>query len=194
MENNTCVYKHIRLDTNEVFYIGIGNKQRPYKKSIRSIFWKNIVSKTDYIVEIISENIDWSSACELEELLIKEYGRRDLGLGSLVNMTNGGEGTNGYIMPEERKQFLKDTKTGIKFSKETCIKISESRKGMKFSESHKENLRKNIGNKVIDTSTGIIYDSIKEVSRLFPISSMSLYRYLNGKRNNKTTFEYYEIK
>jgi hypothetical protein len=31
MENNIVVYRHVRLDTNEVFYIGIGNETRPYE-------------------------------------------------------------------------------------------------------------------------------------------------------------------
>lgn len=33
MENNICVYRHRRLDTNQVFYVGIGTKYRPFKKN-----------------------------------------------------------------------------------------------------------------------------------------------------------------
>jgi hypothetical protein len=32
MENNILVYRHRRNDTNEVFYIGIGKKRRPFDK------------------------------------------------------------------------------------------------------------------------------------------------------------------
>lgn len=46
--SNICVYQHIRLDTNEVFYIGIGNIKRPYIISNRNIHWKNIVNKVGY--------------------------------------------------------------------------------------------------------------------------------------------------
>ena len=56
------LYRHIRIDTNEVFYIGIGggNKyekelsyKRAYSKYDRNKYWKNITNKTNYIVEII---------------------------------------------------------------------------------------------------------------------------------------------
>lgn len=49
------IYKHIRVDTKEIFYIGIGNQDRHRRAFVtqkRSKFWKNIVSKTEYIVEI----------------------------------------------------------------------------------------------------------------------------------------------
>ena len=92
----SIVYRHRRLDTFEVFYIGIGKtEKRAYSKKNRNKWWKNIILKTEYSVEIIIEDISWKEAQEVEVLLISEYGRRDLGLGNLVNLTNGGEGTQG---------------------------------------------------------------------------------------------------
>jgi len=89
------VYKHIRLDKEEVFYIGIGkNRSRAYNSSKgRSVYWKNIVAKTEYQVDILFEDLSWEEACEKEKELITLYGRRDLGLGTLVNLTDGGEGS-----------------------------------------------------------------------------------------------------
>jgi len=49
------VYRHIRLDKNEPFYIGIGkidNYKRAYLKSIRNVIWKQIVNKTNYDIYI----------------------------------------------------------------------------------------------------------------------------------------------
>ena len=195
MENNSYVYRHKRFDKNEIFYIGIGkisNYKRAYTKHHRNIHWNNIINKTEYSVEILVNNMSWEEACELEEFLILLYGRIDLKTGTLVNLTNGGDGRNGYIVTEDRKIQLSKLKKGVKRSKDTCDKISKARKGMKFTEEHRENLRKNIGIKIIDTVTGKIYNSISEVSRLFPISKSSLYRYLNGERRNKTNFEYYK--
>ena len=195
MENNSYVYRHKRFDKNEIFYIGIGktsNYKRAYTKHHRNIHWNNIINKTEYSVEILVNNLSWEDACELEEFLILLYGRIDLKTGTLVNLTNGGDGRNGYIVTEDRKIQLSKLKKGVKRSKDTCDKISKARKGMKFTEEHRENLRKNIGIKIIDTVTGKIYNSISEVSRLFPISKSSLYRYLNGERRNKTNFEYYK--
>lgn len=44
------LYRHIRHDKNEPFYIGIGrtrNYERAFRKTSRNKFWKNIVSKTE---------------------------------------------------------------------------------------------------------------------------------------------------
>lgn len=89
------VYQHRRKDTNEIFYIGIGkNTNRAYNKYSRSKVWKDVVFKTDYIVEILYNNLSWDEACLKEIQLIKLYGRKDLNLGTLVNLTDGGSGFN----------------------------------------------------------------------------------------------------
>jgi hypothetical protein len=98
------VYQHRRIDSGEIFYIGVGvNKYRAYKKFGRNQHWKNIAQK-GYQVEIIFENLTWEKAIEKEKDLILLYGRRDLGLGPLVNMTDGGEGVVGQIRSETSKK------------------------------------------------------------------------------------------
>jgi len=62
----TILYRHRRNDTNEVFYIGIGKKNRPNQKQNRNEFWKNIANKHGYTVDILMENLPWKIACELE--------------------------------------------------------------------------------------------------------------------------------
>ena len=96
------VYQHIRLDTNEVFYIGIGkNKCRAYSKSDRNKHWHHIVNKVGYSAQIIFEEITWEEAIVKEKELIEYYGRRDKGSGTLVNMTDGGEGIPGFKHSKE---------------------------------------------------------------------------------------------
>lgn len=88
------VYQHKRLDTNEVFYVGIGEGEdykRAYNKTGRTRWWKSIVSKHDYKVEILKDNLSWAEACEKEKYYIKKYGRSIDG-GKLVNITEGGDG------------------------------------------------------------------------------------------------------
>jgi hypothetical protein len=152
------VYKHIRRDTNEVFYIGIGNdKKRAYNKRNRSSYWKLIVEKYGYDIELIETNVSWETACETEKQLIKEYGRMDLGLGSLVNMTDGGDGTHGIIVLNETKEKmsksakLRNTKPpsrkGAKHTKETIQKQKEVKIGKKrkpFNNEHKEKISKSL--------------------------------------------------
>jgi DNA-directed RNA polymerase subunit RPC12/RpoP len=110
------VYRHIRLDKKEVFYIGIGSKEnRAYSLSDRNKYWQNVANFTDYKVEILFDDLDWNKACEKEKELISLYGRKDLGLGTLVNLTDGGEGN--LNLSEESK-------------KAKAAKISKSKKGV----------------------------------------------------------------
>lgn len=108
------VYKHIRLDTNEVFYVGIGSqKKRAYSTYKRSKFWHSIIEKTDYEVVILKENVSVEEAYQMEKDLIKFYGRRDLGLGTLVNMTDGGDGRFGAIASEETRRKMSQSRKGL---------------------------------------------------------------------------------
>lgn len=91
-----CLYFHLRNDNNEVFYVGIGNEKRPYEKRSRSDFWRNIVKKYGYKIEIIEKNLSWEEACEKEKMFIKKFGRQDLNEGCLVNLTDGCDGNNNF--------------------------------------------------------------------------------------------------
>mgnify|MGYP000470410182 CR=1 FL=1 len=109
------LYRHIRLDTNEVFYIGIGKKlsnfkqikteyYRAYGNKLRNDFWKRITKKSNYRVEILLESNDKDFIKSKEKEFIKIYGKRKDG-GTLCNLTNGGDGCNGFIPTKE--QILK---------------------------------------------------------------------------------------
>jgi len=104
------VYRHINTDTLEVFYVGIGNKKRPKSKDSRNRLWnKYVTDNPNYHVEIIAVDLSHDDACELEMLLIEEYGRQNLNTGCLVNMTRGGEGvldcqTMGDLNPSKRPE------------------------------------------------------------------------------------------
>jgi hypothetical protein len=93
------VYRHIRLDKNEPFYIGIGsdsNYNRAFTKRSRNHHWKNITNITDYEVDILIDDVSFEYACKKEIEFILLYGRIDKKNGSLVNLTDGGQGTLGW--------------------------------------------------------------------------------------------------
>lgn len=90
------VYIHKKKTTGEVFYVGKGKNWRATNKTQRNKFWKRIVQKHGLIVEIVEKDIQEWYAHELEKSLISYYGRRDQGRGTLVNLTDGGEGSEGY--------------------------------------------------------------------------------------------------
>jgi len=142
------VYKHIRKDTNEIFYIGLGkNKYRINSKSGRNQYWHNIVNKVGYITEIIKEDMNWEDAVKEEIRLIKKYGRKDIGTGILVNMTDGGEGFVGKHS-DVSKMKMSESKTGENhwiFGKQhssgTKNKIGTSNKGKIRTDEMKEHQR-----------------------------------------------------
>jgi hypothetical protein len=92
------VYTYTRLDKNEIFYVGIGSDTR-YKRaknlSLRTDYFKKIINKSKYKLDIVFDNLTWEEACQKEIEFIALYGRIDLKTGTLVNFTNGGEGRLG---------------------------------------------------------------------------------------------------
>ena len=67
------VYRHIRLDSNTPFYVGKGRGNRAFSKSGRNKYWKSIVNKNDYKIEIIKYFNNEETAFLFEEHLIKLY-------------------------------------------------------------------------------------------------------------------------
>jgi hypothetical protein len=125
------VYRHRKITNHEVFYIGIGKAiKRAYSKKSRSLYWVSVAKKYGYTVDILCSDITWEDACELEQLLIQEYGRKDLGLGNLVNMTDGGEGCINTICNEKTRQKIREKMKGNTF----CL-------GNKLSEDTKDKIR-----------------------------------------------------
>jgi len=101
-----CVYKHIRIDTNDVFYIGIGKTlNRAYSKYNRNKYWKNIVNKNNgvFLIELLHTDLTWEEACQKERQYIRQYGRSDICSGTLCNLTDGGEGISNLKHSEETR-------------------------------------------------------------------------------------------
>jgi hypothetical protein len=124
------IYKHIRPDTNEVFYIGIGvDRRRINSNQSRNRFWVNIVKKYGIIKEIFEDNLTWHDAINREKFWIDFYGRKNNNTGILCNMTDGGEGSYGRLVNEETKKKISESHKGKKISEEHKKKISEGNKG-----------------------------------------------------------------
>lgn len=149
------VYRHIRLDKNEPFYIGIGklpNHKRAYEKIKRNEFWQNIVAKTDYEVEILFDNLSWEEAEKKEIEFIALYGKRDNGTGTLVNIADGGGGSKGFKHSENAKKKISiASKNMIRkpISEETKEKIRKTltgRVGINKGKSPSKETREKIAN------------------------------------------------
>lgn len=147
MINNTgkhYLYRHIRLDTGEPFYIGIGKKatenhtsydteyKRALSKKDRNKFWSNLTSKTDYKVEILLESNDYEFIKQKEIEFVALYGRKNLGLGTLVNLTDGGDGTLGYKPPDEIRKLRAFNRKNLnekKYASERLGEIHKNKQG-----------------------------------------------------------------
>ena len=137
------VYGHIRLDTNKVFYIGIGNDlkhKRSKSKHNRNKHWHNVVNKTQIRIDILFDDINYEEAKNKEIELISLYGRSDFGIGTLVNMTDGGEGCLGLSVTDEVKGRISQKNKGKKHTEEAKLKISLARKGAKHTEETKRKI------------------------------------------------------
>lgn len=91
------LYRHIRKDKNEVFYIGIGSDNGFYRANEtkrRNKHWVNITNKTEWYSEIIISEISYDLVKIKEIEFIDLYKRKEDG-GTLCNKTKGGEGTLG---------------------------------------------------------------------------------------------------
>jgi hypothetical protein len=147
------VYFHRRGDNNQVFYVGVGDKKkRAYVKGGRNQYWKNIVKKHGYSVEIVNQDITFDEALELEKEYIKSFGRD-----TLTNMTDGGQGTlglephnKGKSLTDQEKQVVSQrTKEGMA-DPQVKERIREGRKNYTYTTQHRENIgkaNKRTGNK-----------------------------------------------
>lgn len=141
------VYRHIRPDTLQVFYIGKGKNRRQshlYERAhaphTRNSHWQRVVRKNggSYTVEIVMEFASHAECVAKEIELIRLYGRVDLGRGHLVNKTDGGEGSLGIIVSDKLRELRRRIVSGFrhpnfgkKLSKETCRRKSEATMGAK---------------------------------------------------------------
>lgn len=131
------LYRHVRLDKNEVFYIGIGTTASPKmqinlgsthralyyrayeKKKSRNAYWRNVVAKTDYAVHILFETEDIELIKTKEKEFIAIYKN------TLTNLTSGGGGLESYRHTPESKAKIGLAFRGKKLSKEHTLKANQ---------------------------------------------------------------------
>lgn len=164
------VYFHRKATTGEVFYVGKGCGKRAWDNSKRLKHWKNTVKKHGLIVEIVHHGLQEWAAFEIERELIAFYGRHDLGLGNLVNLSDGGEGPSnpsdqirklladaqrGRVYSDEAREKMRAAKIGRKQSAEQIQKRVEGR-----ARAAKDGRLKNkVGSKISHQETGFVFKS-----------------------------------
>jgi group I intron endonuclease len=149
------IYEKAKFDF-EPFYIGKGSLERPYRhiKAIKNnwkspVYYNNrrrvevlreiIESGLVPIVVILTEKLKNEDACQMERDLIRIIGRKANGEGPLMNVTEGGDGTN-FNFTEETKRKMsenhadfsgdKNPFSGMQHSEEVKKIMSERKKGL----------------------------------------------------------------
>jgi len=193
------LYRHIRLDSNIPFYVGIGSDsegeyKRANTKKGRSYSWKDITKNTSWKVDILLDNLSWEEACLKETEFIKLYGRKDLNQGTLVNFTDGGEGQYGRKDSEETKLKKKKPKSNTNNMKEShkyrdysYLKGKAGAKsGVKKSNTHKVKIQAAANNKKIKIwcpELQLVFNSLTEAGKILGRSSGSISNVLKSKTN-----------
>lgn len=116
----------------EPFYVGKGKGVRShrhfYRKDKHPMTYRLQLMKREGVspdIEII-QAIDEGHAFFLESCLIEMFGRRDLKTGTLLNLTDGGEGECGRVQSDEKRAKL--SAAGKNISVETRARRSASAK------------------------------------------------------------------
>lgn len=166
------LYRYIREDKNEVFYIGIGTKhsnvfktekqeyRRAFHKHNRSKYFLNIINKTPYVLEILVESNNYKFIKDKEIEFISLYKRISEG-GTLVNFSIGGEGGSGIIKSKKEKEIMSNRMIGG---------LNPQSKS------------------VIDVITGVEYNSVIEASLASKFKYSTLLDKLSNKKINNSKF------
>ena len=166
------VYQHRIPNKGDIFYIGIGkDKKRAFTKSNRNEFWHNVVNKYGYEIEILVEDVSWEVACEIEKELIKKYGRRCKNQGTLVNITEGGEGVLGLKHTEQAKAKMSN-------NRDIKISVMNIKKAVKINKG-----KRKIENTCTLQEIKEMYEeyTIEEISNKLGVSFPTVSKYLREK-------------
>jgi hypothetical protein len=107
------------------YYVGKGSTRRAFRSNSH-----RVGCPSDRTRIILQEFLSETEAFEAERFLIAYYGRADLGMGCLRNLTDGGEGAANPS--EEQRRKLSDAHKGQIITDETRRKISEANKGKNY--------------------------------------------------------------
>lgn len=105
------VYLHLRKTDGKVFYVGKGQGRRKYSYNDRSDWWKRVVEKHGYTIEIAQDKMMEPESFLLEMWLIAKFRHEGQ---PLVNLTDGGDGPTGKEVSEETKEKLRKYNVGEK--------------------------------------------------------------------------------
>lgn len=192
MDERFYVYVLYKPWSGEPCYVGKGQgdrieehfrlarRKRHYNRHLQNIILK---AGGDLPREVYADGLSNEEAFELERSLIARFGRKDRG-GSLVNLTDGGDGHTG--MSAEVRATISDKLTGRKLSADHVKATSEGmrasekvashiadladwRRGRPLSQEHCQNIRKPVPADVV-ARRYMGGESMKEIADSFGVT------------------------
>jgi hypothetical protein len=147
MKQDFYVYEHRRKDSGMVFYVGKGCGQRAKNLHNRGRYWNNVAKAAGGIrITYPVLGVDEEMALLAEMELIDAYRRMGV---RITNITDGGEGTTGWVPTEEVKRKIGEANKntpkasgerhgmyGKKHSEESLAKMRESQSSREWGEKH----------------------------------------------------------
>ena len=130
-------YAYLREDGTP-YYIGKGTGRR-----INSTNHRAPVPPKERRL-ILKDGLTEEAAFRHEKYMIGLYGRKDLGTGILINMSEGGEGDTGYRHSEERKAKISNSLKGRPKSEEWKAMMRDKMKGKNVGKKRTEEQRRAI--------------------------------------------------
>ena len=128
--NRFYTYAYLREDRTP-YYIGKGQRKRMYQQGGKPC---PVPKDSDRIIKL-KQNLSEEDAFRHEIYMISIFGRKRDG-GILLNKSIGGQGTSGFIPSENTRALWSKQRKGkncIVFTQEIKDKISNSKKGKKYS-------------------------------------------------------------
>ena len=121
-------YAYLRKKDKTPYYIGKGQKRRMFAKHWRGN--GSFTPKDKGRIIILKYFVEELEAYKHEMYMISVLGRKDLGTGILINISDGGEGSSN--VSQRTRKLISKAHKGKVCSEETKRKISESRKNSKI--------------------------------------------------------------
>ncbi len=151
MKNDPSVFVYMYLrEDGSPYYIGKGTKKR---LSEHYSYSRNVHTPKDTSRIIVQEYESEEDTIKAEIFFISYYGRKDLGSGTLRNLTDGGEGCSGRIVREETRRRIRKSHIGKKHTEETKKRLREVHTGKVLSEEHKLNITKRLIGRPVSLET-----------------------------------------